>query len=115
MGASLAIKGRAEPLEFRGKNLKDLPTDESKLLLYCVMTARGTLRVLFSLLAALLQLHSAVGTRKDIFPDPETLRYLDTLYENVVNLQRPLVNGDLNLLPEHTEGFANSVRCFTGE
>ena len=49
------------------------------------------------------------------FPDPELLRYLRQLYQGVKLLGRPLVNGELNLLPERAQGFANSVKCFSGE
>lgn len=71
--------------------------------------------VVFSLLVLVQLQPSAAGTSKnDVYPDPEMLQYLDKLYNSAKELQRPLVNGELNLLPEHTDGFANSIRCFTG-
>lgn len=50
-----------------------------------------------------------------LIPDPEMLEYLDSLFESVKQLGRPLLNGEMNLLPAKDRGFANSVRCFSGE
>lgn len=50
------------------------------------------------------------------FLDPEMLQYLDRLYQHAKQLGRPLVNGEMNLLPEKApSGFANSIRCFSGK
>lgn len=68
-----------------------------------------------AVLSLMLLQSAAAATEQEPFPDPETLQYLDRLYKNVKKLRRPLVMGELNLLPEHSEGFANSVRCFTGK
>ena len=48
-------------------------------------------------------------------PDPEMLQYLEKVFEDAKSLNRPLVQGELNLLPPGKEGFANTVRCFFGE
>lgn len=49
------------------------------------------------------------------FPDPELLQFLKKLYQGAKALGRPLQNGEMNLLPESSGGFANSVSCFAGE
>ena len=47
--------------------------------------------------------------------DPEMLQYLEKVFEDAKSLKRPLVQGELNLLPPGKEGFANRVRLFFGE
>ncbi len=47
-------------------------------------------------------------------PDPEMLHHLRQLFLGAKLLGRPLVNGEMNLLPDRTKGFANSVKCFSG-
>ena len=74
--------------------------------------------VVLSLLALSVLQSAAADIRPDLSPDidvdPEMLQYLDQLYNSAKELQRPLVNGELNLLPQDIDGFANSIRCFTG-
>ncbi len=65
---------------------------------------------LILLLSLSLVLSSSQASRKS-----EVVRYLDQIYDQAQELGRPLVNGEMNLLPEGVEGFANSVRCFYGE
>ena len=48
------------------------------------------------------------------FPDPEMLQHLRYLFLGAKQLGRPLMNGEMNLLPDRAKGFANSVRCFSG-
>ena len=48
-------------------------------------------------------------------PDPEMLQYLEQVFKDAKSLNRPLVEGELNLLPQGKEGFANTIRCFFGE
>ena len=47
--------------------------------------------------------------------DPEMLQYLEKVFEDAKSLNRPLIQGELNLLPPGKEGFANAVHCFFGE
>lgn len=48
-------------------------------------------------------------------PDPEMLHYLEQLFQDAKRLNRPLVKGELNLMPRGKDGFANTIRCFFGE
>lgn len=70
--------------------------------------------ILLSLQAVLL-FQSVAASKSEVFPDPETLQYLENLYQRVKDLHRPLVEGEMNLLPEQVQGFANSVMCFSGK
>lgn len=80
------------------------------------MTVKTAAAILLSLQAVLLfQSVSASRTKPELFPDPEMLHYLENLYQRVKELRRPLVEGEMNLLPEHVQGFANSVMCFSGK
>ena len=47
--------------------------------------------------------------------DPEVLQYLEKVFEDAKSLSRPLVQGQLNLLPPGKEGFANRFLLFFGE
>lgn len=44
--------------------------------------------------------------------DPEVLQFLTQLFEKVKESGRKPVDGELNLLPDESKGFANVVRCF---
>lgn len=48
-------------------------------------------------------------------PDPEMLQYLEQVFEDAKSLNRPLVKGELNLLPRGKDGFSNTIRSFFGE
>ena len=48
-------------------------------------------------------------------PDPEMLQYLEKVFEDAKSSNRPLVQGELNLLPPGKEGFASTVHSFFGE
>lgn len=80
---------------------------------------KAATRFFFSLRAAAIMLSFAATCSSSSspaaapFPDPEMLHYLDTLYDQAKQLGRPLLNGEMNLLPKNTQGFANSVRCFS--
>ena len=60
----------------------------------------------------LLQL--AAGSEEAPFPDPEMMQYLDKLFQDAKKVNR-FANGELNLLPVKSSGFANTIRCFSGE
>ena len=50
-----------------------------------------------------------------IMPDPEMLQYLRQLFQGAKQLGRPMINGEMNLLPDGTKGFSNSLKCFSGK
>lgn len=74
------------------------------------------------LLVGILSIHCSYGVlprhfnpdrRVDPPPiDPEVLQYLTQLFQTVKESGRQPVDGELNLLPDESKGFANMVRCF---
>ena len=47
--------------------------------------------------------------------DPEMLQYLEDAFQRAKHLNRPMVNGEVNLLPQGKKGFSNTIRCFFGK
>ncbi len=47
--------------------------------------------------------------------DPEMVQYLQDQFARAKDLNRPMVNGEVNLLPQGMEGFSNGIRCFFGK
>ena len=72
-----------------------------------------TFKATVAVLSTIMMLHITPKSAHSL--DPEMLQYLEKVFEDAKSLNRPLVQGELNLLPLGKEGFANTVYCFFGE